>query len=78
MSAAETVTADLITELRRKGYELARANAEVFRSYESLHRAKGTPDGEAKADRNAEMAEMNERLMLAFLPDKVADHGRES
>src|SRR5258706_13483792 len=41
-----------------------KAAAERFREYEASHAAKGNLDGDAKARRNAEMAEMCERLAL--------------
>lgn len=37
-------------------YETLRHCAEVFREYERLHRIKETPEGDQKADRNAQMA----------------------
>lgn len=37
-----------------------RACAGKFREYEALHKAKGTPDGDAKAETNATMAAMCE------------------
>lgn len=56
----------VIDEYKRKiaaQADALRICAETFREYEALHRAKGTPDGEAKAQRNAEKAKLCEDLL---------------
>lgn len=44
-------------------YEALKAAAITFRTYESIHRDKGTPDRNAKADANRIMAEQCERAL---------------
>lgn len=45
--------------------------AERFREYEYSHAAKGSIDGDAKARRNCEMAEMCEIALTAYRSDKT-------
>jgi hypothetical protein len=58
----------------RKAVELA---ARTFRRYEELHRVKGTPDGDAKALNNAELAIAMEAALHAPGPLPVKDEDAE-
>lgn len=70
----------LLADYDARGEALERA-ANRFRFYEAEHAKKQTPEGDAKAQTNADMAELCERALAASPPPPVqtgeADEGAE-